>query len=157
MAAIEVVARLSGLATFTDGSVKSMAATLDENGVVSVNLQSENDETAALANTQTGVFGFETNGLGDAVSNDAVVMDIDTADDESPVVTKFVAEFSGRVAYDDGSCGDFLGQYDGTPISFVDWDSTHLVAALAVSRLSDKLNALLAAFTGDDGATIVVD
>ena len=155
--ATSVVARISGVVTFTDGSVKSMAATLDESGRVSVNNETENSDAAALVNTQTDALNDNGSGLIDAISPSSTIIDISTASDSFPVVSEFYAEFSGRVSYDDGTSGDFIGQYNNSPITLADGREAHLLAALDVGSLRPLLRSLLAGFTGDESADIELD
>jgi hypothetical protein len=104
--ATNMVARFSGLLTYSDGTTGQFAGQFDENGLISLNNQPD------------GQINFIN-----AVSDEDWLMEmVNLLDPGGPLavpsklavtktMTDMAAELSGHVSYDDGTHGGFITQY----------------------------------------------
>ena len=101
-----MVARFSGIVTYSDGSKGQFAGHLDERGLVSLNDQS--DGQINIINALSGEAWMTEMIMALDVSGTSVIPpDLAT----TKTVTDLTAELSGHVAYDDGTHGGFITQY----------------------------------------------
>ncbi len=136
-----LVARFSGLVTFSDGSVQQIAGHIDDAGNISMN-SAEESGLALLEVLRQGTW------VQDMLTLLAPgTFHMDGIGVPQKTVTSLVGECSGRIAYADGSWGDWIAQYTPQTGAFVpDGGSVdHFTAALADSAALNALERLFEA------------
>ena len=148
MAVNNVIARISGIVTYSDGSIQQFSGHIDDQSNVSYNNTGEAQEAFAQADTDATWIDSMFALLG------GTVLFTPTAAAVDKTVTDMVAEISGRTSYDDQTWGDFISQYvdgafvpSGGAISF--WTD-----AVAYSPTLTKLTTLLETVAGTGNVTI---
>lgn len=145
---MKVMARISGLVTYSNGYTQSFAAHLDDQGNVSYNNLTENVEaTYHVTNDQNWLENMLAL-LG--------TMAVTPASSSNRNVSNFVGEISGRVALDNQTWGDFIAQYNSQVGAFLPTGGsvTYWTTAIANSTILASLTDMLEGIAGSGAASI---
>lgn len=147
--ATQVIGRLSLIVAYTDGSNGAAAASLDERGNISSDVNSTDDFKEFETEKGSDFTDMFVTKLGIASFSVA-------APTGSKAISDYVAECSGRVTYDDGTSADFCVQYTTKTgvVEVITSNATVINDVSSVSSLATKLDALLETLGGTGSVTL---
>lgn len=147
--ATQVVGRISGLVAFSDGSIGSFGANLDDGGRNSTNINSVNDYKQVYEDKLSVLTALFATKLGITISSPG-------APSNSKTVSDMTMEISGRVAYSNGTHQDFGVQYvvKTGAVELIPGSAAVILAVGGVAALRTKLDSLLETVTGTGTVTV---
>ena len=145
---MNIVARFSGIVSYSDGSHEQFAGHLDERGNISVNCAVESQRAVGQATDQGDWLETMLAQLGGTVTLHS------PTPPAGKTVTSLTSSISGHVAYDNNTHGGFVAEYHPKVGSHIPsgGDPAHWESALANSQALQNLNALFATVAGPGSA-----
>lgn len=101
---MKCIGRISGIVTYADGSKGQFAAHIDDKGIVSTNVPTDSKQSLVEVLSDENWLESMLTMLSDTLA-------ISPVGTPSKEVTGMIAEFSGRIARDNGTWADFCVQY----------------------------------------------